>query len=227
MQLSHFHNFSIILSFIHFFKMSNSIVEFFCSLCYIQCVERFHDNDVHDGLDYLTYEFTSNKDIYNGFADREMGCIDHIDYFLLYLMDDDQIVRKYCAKLSDGYIVILSSRLSVSNYLSVLHYQSFLGTSQFTPLVILHPRSFYSLSNSTLLAILHTQSLYSVSHFIHSVILHCKPFYILSNITQSVILHPQSCYIVSQFTPSVILHLKPFYTLSFYILSHSTLSVIL
>jgi hypothetical protein len=39
-QLSHFHNFSVILSFIHFFKMSNSIVECFLqSLRYSMCGE--------------------------------------------------------------------------------------------------------------------------------------------------------------------------------------------
>jgi hypothetical protein len=39
-QLSHFHNFSVILSFIHFFKMSNSIVECFLqSLLYSMCGE--------------------------------------------------------------------------------------------------------------------------------------------------------------------------------------------
>jgi hypothetical protein len=72
MQLSHFHNFSVILSFIHFFKMSNSVVECFCSHCYIQCVDKFHDDDIQDGLDYLTYDFTRSEDIYNRFADKEM-----------------------------------------------------------------------------------------------------------------------------------------------------------
>jgi hypothetical protein len=169
MQLSHFHNFSVILSFIHFFKMSNSVVECFCSLCYFQCVERFHDDNIQDGLSYLTYDFIRSEDIYNGFADREMGCTDHIDYFLLCLMDDNQIVRKSLktyldcvigSELSEGYKVILPSRLSVSTYLSVLHYQSFLGTSHFHPqsfftLSHFHPQSFYSLCHYTLLAILH------------------------------------------------------------------------
>jgi hypothetical protein len=96
-------------------------------------------------LEYLTYEFTGSKDNYNGFADREMGYTDHIDYFSLFLMDEDRIVRKLVktyldviigTKLSEGYRVILPSRLSVSTYLSVLHYQSFLSTSQFTPSAI-------------------------------------------------------------------------------------------
>jgi hypothetical protein len=174
-QLSHFQNFLVILSFIHFFNMSNSVIECFCSLCYILCVETFHDDDIHDGLDYLTYKFTGSKDIYNGFADREMGCIDHIDYFSLCLIDDDRIVMKLVktylnyvigAKLSEGYIVILLSRLSVSTYLSVLHYQSFLGTSHFLPSAIFHPQSFYI-----------------VSHFAPPVTLHCKPFYSLSYFT--------------------------------------------
>jgi hypothetical protein len=118
---------------------------FFCSLCYIQCVERFRDDNIHDSLDYLTYDFTGSEDIYNGFADKEMGCNDHIDYFSLRLMDDDRIVRKLLktyrdcvigSELSKGYKVMLSSRLSVSTYLSILHYQSFLGTSYFSPSAI-------------------------------------------------------------------------------------------
>jgi hypothetical protein len=142
-------------------------------------------------LEYLTYEFTGSKDIYNGFADREMGCTDHIDYFSPCPMDDDRIVRKLVktcldvvigTELSEGYIVILSSHLSVSTYLSILHYRSFLGTSQFTPSAIFH------LSHFLPSAILHPQPSYIVSHFIHLVILHCKLFYNLSN-TQSVILH--------------------------------------
>jgi hypothetical protein len=52
--------------------MSNFILECYCSLCYILCEERFDDDDIHDGLEYLTYEFTGSKDIYSGFADREM-----------------------------------------------------------------------------------------------------------------------------------------------------------
>jgi hypothetical protein len=94
-------------------------------------VERFHDDDIHDDLDYLTYDFTGSKDIYNGFANREMRYTDHINYFSLCLMDDDGIVRKLlktyldCVigfELSEGYRVILPSRLSVSSYLNVLHY---------------------------------------------------------------------------------------------------------
>jgi hypothetical protein len=124
--------------------------------------------------------------MYNGFVDREMGCTHHIDYFSLCLMDDDQVVRKSTntyldvvigTDLSEGYKVILSSHLSMSTYLSVLHYQSFLGTSQFTPSAI-----FY-LSHFTPSPILHSQPLYIVSNFIHSVILHCKQFYNLSNST--------------------------------------------
>jgi hypothetical protein len=74
--------------------VSNSVFECFCILCYILCEERFHDGDIHDSLEYLTYEFTKGKDIYNRFAGREMGCTDHIDYFSLCLMDDDRIVGK-------------------------------------------------------------------------------------------------------------------------------------
>jgi hypothetical protein len=33
--------------------MCNSIVEYFCSLCYIKCEEMFHDDDIHDGMEYL------------------------------------------------------------------------------------------------------------------------------------------------------------------------------
>jgi hypothetical protein len=92
--------------------MCNSIFECFCSLCYIKCEEGFHDDDIHDGLGYLTYEFTGSKDIYNGFANREMGCTDHIDYFSLCVMDDDCVVRKSTktypevvigTNLSEGY----------------------------------------------------------------------------------------------------------------------------
>jgi hypothetical protein len=77
-----------------------------------------------------------------------MGCTDHIDYFSICLMDDDHIVRKSSkssldvvtgTELSEGYIVILLSRLSVSTFRSLLHYQSFLGISQFTPSAIFHP----------------------------------------------------------------------------------------
>jgi hypothetical protein len=77
-----------------------------------------------------------------------MGCTDHIDYFLICLMDDDHIVRKSSkssldvvtgTELSEGYIVILLSRLSVSTFRSLLQYQSFLGISQFTPSAIFHP----------------------------------------------------------------------------------------
>jgi hypothetical protein len=176
-QLSHFHNLSVISSssFIHFFyKMCNSIVKCFCSLYYIKCEERFHDDDIQDGMKYVTYEFTRSKDIYNGFADREMGCTDYIDYFSIYLMDDDRTVTKSLkisldvvtgTELSKGYRVILSSCVSVSTYMSLLHYQSFLGRSQFIPSAVFHPQPFFTVSNYTLLAILHPQSLYIVSHF--------------------------------------------------------------
>jgi hypothetical protein len=81
-----------------------------------------------------------------------------------------------CTDLLEGYRVILPSHLSVSTYLSVLHYQSFLGTSQFTPSAISHPRlffssvishpqPFYTLRHYTLLAILFTQLFYIISHF--------------------------------------------------------------
>jgi hypothetical protein len=97
--------------------------------------------------------------MYNGFVDREMRCTDHIDYFSLCLMDDDRIIRKSVktyldviigTKLSKGYKVILLSCPSVSTYLSVLHYQSFLGISQFTP-----------------------STIFSLSHFTPSAIIHC------------------------------------------------------
>jgi hypothetical protein len=106
-------------------------------------------------MEYLMYEFTRSKDIYNGFADREMGCTDHIDYFSTCLMDDDHIVRKSLktsldvvtgTELSEGYRVILPSRLSVRTFLSLLHYQSFLGRSQFIPSAIFHPQPFSPLA---------------------------------------------------------------------------------
>jgi hypothetical protein len=68
--------------------------------------------------------------MYNDFADREMACADHINYFSICLMDDNRIVKKLLktypdvvigTELSKGYRVILLSRLSVSTYLSVLH----------------------------------------------------------------------------------------------------------
>jgi hypothetical protein len=136
--------------------MCNSIVECFCSLCYIKCEERFHDDGIHDGMEYLMYEFTRSKDIYNGFADREMGCTDHIDYFLICLMDDDRIVRKSLktsldvvtgTELSEGYRVILPSRLSASTFLSLLHYQSFLVRSQFIRSAIFSPSAIFTLSH--------------------------------------------------------------------------------
>jgi hypothetical protein len=137
-QLSHFTIYKSFLASFTCFKMCNSIVECFCSLCYIKCEERFHDDDIQDGMEYLTYKFTGSKDIYNGFVDREMGCTDHIDDFSICLMDDDRIVRKSSktsldvvtgTELSEGYRVILPSRVSVSTFLILLHYQSFLGTS--------------------------------------------------------------------------------------------------
>jgi hypothetical protein len=82
---------------------------FFCGLCYIQCLERFHDDDIHDCLDYLTYDFTGSEDIYNGFADRELGCTDHIDYFSLCLMDYDRIIRKSLKTYLD---CVIGSKLS-------------------------------------------------------------------------------------------------------------------
>jgi hypothetical protein len=85
-------------------------------------VERFHDNDRDDGMADLTYEFIWSQDMYNGFADREMGCTKHIDYFSLCLMNDDQTFKKSGAEMSEGYRAILSVRLSVSTYLSVLFY---------------------------------------------------------------------------------------------------------
>jgi hypothetical protein len=130
--------------------MSNFVVEYFCRLCYIQCMERFHDDDIDDGMADLTYEFIGSQDIYNRFADREMGCTGHIDYFSLCLMNDDRTFRKSSAEMSEGYRVILTARLLVSTYLSVLHYQSFLGISYFTPSVILHCKLFYTLSHFTL-----------------------------------------------------------------------------
>jgi hypothetical protein len=96
--------------------------------------------------------------MYSGFADREMGCTDHNDYFSICLVDDDRIVRKSLrtcldvvigTELSEWYSVILSSHLSVSTYLSVSHYQSFLGTSQFTPSAIIHPQPFFTLRHFT------------------------------------------------------------------------------
>jgi hypothetical protein len=43
----------------------------------------FYGDDIRDGLDYLSYDFTGSEDIYNRFADREIGCTNHIDYFSL------------------------------------------------------------------------------------------------------------------------------------------------
>jgi hypothetical protein len=84
-----------------------------------------------------------------------MGYTDHIDYFLIYLMDDDRIVKKSLktsldivtgTELSEGYRVILLSRVSVSTFLILLHYQSFLGRSQFIPSGIFHPQPFSPLA---------------------------------------------------------------------------------
>jgi hypothetical protein len=92
-------------------------------------------------------------------------------------MDDDQIVRKAVknyldviigTKLSEGHKVILLPCLSVSTYMSVLHYQPFLGISQFTHSAIF--LSLFSHSQFTPSAIIHPQSVYIISYFIHSVI---------------------------------------------------------
>jgi hypothetical protein len=56
-------------------------------------------------------------------------------------------------ELSEGHRVILPPFLLVSTFLSLLHYQSFLGTSQFTPSAIFHHQPFSTVSNYTLLAI--------------------------------------------------------------------------
>jgi hypothetical protein len=98
-------------------------------------------------------------------------------------MDDDWTFKKYGAEMSEGYRIILSGCLLVSTYLSVLHYQSFLGISQSIPSVILH-----------------TQSFLGISHFVPSVILHYKSFYTLSHITHSVILYIKSFYTLDHFT---------------------------
>jgi hypothetical protein len=116
---------------------------------------------------------------------------------------DCQEIRFWNDRRIQSYIVVpsIGEHLSECFTLSViLRYKLVYTLIHFAPSVILHPLSFYSLSNFTLLVILDLQSLYSISHFIHSVILYCKLFYNLSNITHSVILHPQSCYIVSHFT---------------------------
>jgi hypothetical protein len=89
--------------------MSNSTAKCFCSLCYIKSEERFHDDDIQDGLEYLTYEFSGSKGMYNGFADREMECTNYIDYFLICLMDDHQIVRKSFKTYLD---VVIGTELS-------------------------------------------------------------------------------------------------------------------
>ena len=88
-------------------------------------MERFHDVDIDDGMPGVTYAFTGSHDIYSGFADKEMGSTDHIDYFSLCLMDDDKTFRKSEAKKSEGYRVIMPTHVSVSTFLSILHYQSF------------------------------------------------------------------------------------------------------
>jgi hypothetical protein len=56
-------------------------------------------------------------------------------------------------ELLEGHRVILPPFLLVSTFLSLLHYQSFLGTSQFTPSTIFHHQPFSTVSNYTLLAI--------------------------------------------------------------------------
>jgi hypothetical protein len=55
--------FSSIFSFSPFFKMCKYVVEYFCSLSYIRCVERFHDDVIDDGMADLTYEFLGSQDI--------------------------------------------------------------------------------------------------------------------------------------------------------------------
>jgi hypothetical protein len=102
-----------------------------------------------------------------------MVCTDHIDYFSLCLMDDDRTFRKSGAKMSEGYIIILSARLSVSAYLSVIHYQLFYTISHFT----------YTMSHSIPLVILQTQIFLGMSHFVPLVILHRKPYFTLSHFT--------------------------------------------
>jgi hypothetical protein len=97
----------------------------------------------------VTYEFTKSHDIHSEFADREMGNTDHIDYFLLCLMDDDRTFRKSITEKSKSYRVILLAHLSVSTYLSVLHYQSFFVISHFILSVILHHKSFYTIRHFT------------------------------------------------------------------------------
>ena len=57
--------------------------ETFCRFCYIQHFERFNDVDISEdpSISGLNYEFRGSHQIYSGFADKEMGSTDHIDFF--------------------------------------------------------------------------------------------------------------------------------------------------
>lgn len=72
-----------------------------------------------------------------GFADKEMTSSDHIDYFLLCLMDDDRTSRKSSDDMAECYRVIFDStshsiihlfyciRLSTLLFYMLSHFEQF------------------------------------------------------------------------------------------------------
>jgi len=90
---------------------------FICSICYITSFEIFHDDDLLDDVPGVIYSFKGIQDIFNGFADGEMGNSDQIDFFSLCLMDDDKTFRKSDSVMTAGFRVILPSCISVSTFI--------------------------------------------------------------------------------------------------------------
>jgi hypothetical protein len=77
-------------------------------------VEEKNARDVSSG-DFVgcSYSFKGAKEIYDGFADGEMGCSDHLDIFSLCLMADDKTYRSG----SESYRISLPTNFSVSSFL--------------------------------------------------------------------------------------------------------------
>jgi len=90
---------------------------FICSICYITYFEIFYDDDLLDNVPGVLYSFKGIHDIFNGFADGEMGNSDEIDFFSLCLTDDDKTFRKSDSVRTTGYRVVLPSCISVSTFL--------------------------------------------------------------------------------------------------------------
>jgi hypothetical protein len=72
-------------------------------MCYVSIVEYFDENDVKPGdLDTIVHQIEGVHDIKKEFADNEMGSQVLIDIFSLFLLGDDQMIRKVQESTPDG-----------------------------------------------------------------------------------------------------------------------------